>query len=391
VTCKTVCVVTGSRAEFGLLAPLLRALKLDPHFHLQLVATGTHLSQAYGYTLTEIQRQGYSIDAVVDTELGDDSPPGIASALGKGVMGFAQVLPRLNPDLLLLLGDRYEILAAAQTALILGLPVAHMCGGELTEGAFDDAIRHSISKMASWHFVAAEPYRQRVIQLGERPDKVFVVGAPGLDGIEEHVMERLEFEFSVGLKLRPTNFLITYHPETLSGVSPVEAFQRLLSALDDFPEASCIFTKPNADTGGLAIARAIDDYVSANPGRTVAHTSLGFPRYVSAIHYSTVVIGNSSSGLTEVPAMKRPTVNIGERQRGRLRARSVIDTQDDRQSIVSAIRQALSEEFVPYVQDPRSPYAGQGWARKILAVLRDDLPAVRKTFYDIPTREGVLH
>ena len=386
---RRICVVTGSRAEYGLLRPLLQRLKDADDLELCLVATGMHLAPRFGYTVDEITADGFTIDGRIDCDLEGDSRPSILRSMAKVLEGFSSLLPELQPDVLVLLGDRFEILAVAQSALILGIPIAHLCGGEVTEGAFDDPIRHSITKMSCLHFVAAEDYRRRVIQLGEPPESVFMVGSIALDTLREiELLDREHFQQSIGFRLRERNLLVTYHPQTISATSVEESFRSLLQALDGFPELGIIFTKPNADSGGQRISDLIDEFVRAANGRAVAHTSLGHLRYLSAVRHCDAVVGNSSSGLIEVPALRRPTVNIGERQKGRLRARSVLDCGGSSAEIAQAIERALSAEFQAIAADPQSPYEGDGRAsQKILDVLRSSPLSVRKSFYDLPQED----
>ena len=320
---RKICVVTGTRAEFGLLSSLLREVRVDDALQLQIVATGAHLSPEFGLTYREIEADGFVIDAKVEMLLSADTPTAIAKSIGLGVIGFSEAFDRLKPDVLVILGDRYEMLAAAQAALVLQVPIAHIHGGETTEGAYDEYIRHAITKMSQWHFVAAEPYRKRVIQMGEAPDRVFNFGAPGLDGLMAMTwLERRELEVSLGMALYSPLLLVTYHPVTLSKASPAVAMRELLGALDDFPAASIVLTYPNADTDGRALMPLIDDFVARDPKRRRAFVSLGQKRYLSLMRQADVVIGNSSSGLTEAPALRVATVNLGDRQRGRLKAAS---------------------------------------------------------------------
>ncbi|HWQ61627.1 MAG TPA: UDP-N-acetylglucosamine 2-epimerase [Negativicutes bacterium] len=383
---RKICVVTGTRAEYGLLSWLLREISQDPALKLQIIATGAHLSPDFGLTYRTIEADGFAIDAKVEMLLASDTPIGIAKSIGLGVIGFADALAALKPDILVLLGDRYEILAAAQAALVARIPVAHIHGGEITEGAFDDAIRHALTKMAHLHFVAAEPYRRRVIQLGEDPARVFNFGAPGLDSIRKlTLLDRTELETALGFTFGPVNLLVTYHPVTLADEDPREAMVALLQALDAFPQAKIIFTRPNADTHGRMINELIDRYIDARPGRAAAYVSLGQLKYLSAIRQVDAVIGNSSSGLSEAPALKKPTVNIGARQSGRLRAASVIDCAAEQAAIMAAIRQALSAEFAPVVQAAVAPY-GAGDASRLIKEQLKNTPlaglAVKK-FHDL--------
>jgi UDP-hydrolysing UDP-N-acetyl-D-glucosamine 2-epimerase len=385
---RKICVVTGSRAEYGLLYWLMKEILGDPDLQLQLVVTGMHLSPEFGLTFQTIEADGFSIDAKVEMLLSSDSPVGIAKSLGLGVIGMADALDRLRPDLLVLLGDRYEILAAAQAAMVARIPIAHLHGGEATEGVIDEAIRHAVTKMSHFHFVAAEPYRQRVIQLGENPDQVFNLGAIGLDNIlrlpllsREQLQEVLEFD------LGPPIFLVTYHPVTLEAQGVKHPVGQLLEALDAFPEARIVFTKSNSDTDGRNINQMIDQYTSRQPQRTKGFVTLGQLRYLSLLNVADVVIGNSSSGIIEGPALKTPTVNIGDRQRGRLKAPSVIDCGEDRGEIVAAIQRTLSPAFQEVAANVRSLYGNGGSSLKVKDVLkRVSLEGIlMKEFHDMPS------
>ncbi|WP_126428729.1 UDP-N-acetylglucosamine 2-epimerase [Brevibacillus marinus] len=387
---RKICVVTGTRAEYGLLYWLMKEIQDDPDLELQLVVTGMHLSPEFGLTYRTIEEDGFTIHEKVEMLLSSDTPVAVATSIGLGTIGFAGAFDRLQPDIIVLLGDRYEILAAAQAALVARIPIAHLHGGETTEGAIDEAIRHAVTKMSHFHFVSTEAYRRRVIQLGEAPERVYNVGAIGLDNIRKiTLLNREELEQSIGFTLGEVNFLITYHPVTLSERSPAESMNELLAALDQFPQAHLIFTKPNSDPGGRVIAKMIDEYVSRHPGRSVAYTSLGQLRYLSAVKHVDVVIGNSSSGIIEVPAFRKPTVNLGDRQRGRVRTSSIIDCREDKSDIVAAINQALSPSFQRQLSELQSPYGEEYVSGKI----KDHLKKVAldgvlmKSFFDLPVKE----
>jgi UDP-hydrolysing UDP-N-acetyl-D-glucosamine 2-epimerase len=385
---RKICVVTGSRAEYGLLRWLMQEILDDSRLQLQVVVTGMHLVSEFGSTYREIEADGFSIDAKVDMQLTGDSVNAVTKSVGAGVIGFADVLQDLRPDLLVVLGDRFEILTAAQAAMLARIPIAHIHGGELTEGAIDDAIRHALTKMSHLHFAAAEPYRRRIIQMGENPERVFSVGAPGVDNIKRiKPLPRHEFEAAIGMKLGEPLFLVTYHPETLTDASPCSAggVKPVLEALDSFPQSSIIFTSPNADAGGRVIAGAIASYVAAKPERAIFCASLGRELYLGALAQADAVIGNSSSGIIEAPAAGVPTVNIGDRQKGRLRSASVIDCAAQTPDIVAAIRRALTPEFRRLARTAVPAYgAGDaaGRIRDVVATFPLDRLA-RKTFHDL--------
>ncbi len=383
---RRICVVTGSRAEYGLLRWLIQEVRDDPRLELQLAVTGMHLSPEFGLTFREIEADGFRIDERIEMLLSSDTPVGVAKGIGLGVIGFAEALARLRPDVLVVLGDRYEILAAAQAAMTARIPIAHLHGGESSEGAIDESIRHAITKMAHLHFVAAEPYRRRVIQLGEEPRRVFNYGAPGLDAIERlTLLGREALERSLSFELGATFFLVTYHPVTLAARPSDRALRGLLGALDRFPEARILFTKGNADAEGRVLNEMIDAYAVRHAGRVKVATSLGHLRYLSAVAGAAAVIGNSSSGIIEAPALGVPTVNVGDRQRGRLKARSVIDCAEGANAIRDAIRRALTPAFRAQARSARSLYGAGDASRRIKEKLRTiDLDGiVRKRFHSL--------
>ena len=369
---RKICVVTGSRAEYGSLYWLMKEIEKDQELELDVIVTGTHLSPEFGLTYQIIEKDGFNISAKIEMLLSSDSPEGISKSLGLGVISFADVLNKLHPDILVVLGDRYEIFAAAQTAMIAKIPIAHLYGGESTEGAIDEAIRHAITKMAHLHFVGAEPYRKRVIQLGEDPKRVFNFGAIQLDYLQKFTLLNLEeFEKSIDFKLAKKNFLVTYHSVTLSQESPKKGVNALLEALDHFGDVNIIFTGHNADSDGRVIGKMIEDYVNNNPTRAKYYTSLGQLNYLSAIKNVDVVVGNSSSGISEVPAMKKPTVNIGLRQEGRIKAKSVIDCDESKEAIVKAIQKALSADFQEKLNNMGSIFGNIEVAPRIKEVLKN--------------------
>jgi UDP-hydrolysing UDP-N-acetyl-D-glucosamine 2-epimerase len=381
---RKICVVTGTRADYGLLQGLLRILTGADGVELQLVATGMHLSSEFGLTVRQIEADGFGLGACVEMLVSSDTPTGIAKSMGLGTIGFGETLARLSPDILVVLGDRFEILAAVQAALVARIPIAHIHGGEITEGAFDDSIRHAITKMAQWHFVAAEPYRKRVIQMGESPDRVFVTGAPGLDHLRDMVfLDRRALEVSLGMRLGSPLFLVTYHPATLGSDDPLLAQGELLGALDRFPDASIVFTYPNADPGGRDLSSQLEAWVSKNGHRAKSFISLGQQRYLSLMCLADAVIGNSSSGIIEAPALKRATVNVGDRQKGRLRADSIVDVPEDRVSIEAGIRKSLTSDFQRGLTETVSLYGEGGASERISQILTAVALTDRKLFFDM--------
>lgn len=383
---RKICVVTGSRSEYGLLYWLMKEIKDDQNLQLQIIATGMHLSPEFGNTYKFIEEDGFKIDAKVEMLLSSDSPVGITKSMGLAIISFADALERLKPDIIVFLGDRYEIMAAVQAAMVARIPIAHISGGEVTEGAIDDAIRHAISKMAHLHFVAAEPYRKRLIQLGERPDRVFNYGDVGLDNINRRkLMSQKQLEKDINFTLGEVSFLVTYHAVTLGKESPGEAIGNLLQALDEFPKAKIIITKPNADAGGRIISKAIDNYVLKQPDRVFVSTSLGQLKYLSVMKHCSVVIGNSSSGIVEAPYLKKPTVNVGIRQQGRLKAASIIDCDENVKSIISAINKSISPEFQQLLKNVKSLYGVGDASIKIKQNLKNAKlnELLVKKFYDL--------
>jgi N-acetylneuraminate synthase/UDP-hydrolysing UDP-N-acetyl-D-glucosamine 2-epimerase len=383
---RKICVVTGSRAEYGHLFWLMKEIRSDAALRLQIAVTGTHLSPVFGKTVSVMEQDGFEIDRKIEIPTEDDSPLGVTRAMAGALSGFAEAFRELRPDMVVVLGDRFEMLAAAEAALLAKIPVAHLHGGEITEGAFDDAMRHAITKIALLHFTAAEPYRQRVIQMGEAPERVFAFGAPGLDHLERtSLLDRHTLEKKLGFTLGKISFLVTFHPVTLDGASSKSQVQELLSALDAFPSAKIIFTYPNADPDNAAIRRMLKDYAEKNASRCLLRESFGQELYLSLLSCASVMIGNSSSGLIERPSFKKPTVNIGDRQKGRLSAASVISCPPRRRDIVRAIRKSLDVFFGKTLPCVVNPYRGSDVSAKIKNVLRDfELgPGVmKKKFYE---------
>lgn len=383
---RKICVVTGSRAEYGLLFWLMKGISVDPELQLQIIATGMHLSPEFGLTYRQIEADGFKIDAKVEMLLSSDTSVGIAKSMGVGTIGFAEAFDRLKPDIIVMLGDRFELLAAAQAALVMCIPVAHIHGGETSEGAFDEGIRHAITKMSRWHFVAAEPYRKRVVQLGESPERVFNLGAPGLDYLR-HIqwVPKQDLEKMLELNLRAPIFLVTYHPVTLGEMEPQLAINELLHALDEFPDATVVLTHPNADTCGRALTSCINDWVMANPQRARSCVSLGNERYLSLMRICDVVVGNSSSALIEAPALKKATVNIGDRQKGRLAASSVVHASESSADIVRAIGKVLSKEFQDALPSTNSLYGCEQVSERTISTLKcvDTQSSWQKSFFNI--------
>ncbi len=382
---RRIAVVTGTRADYGLLYWLMREIDGDPELELQLIVTGMHLSPEFGSTWRQIVDDGFIIDDKVEMLLSGDTPSAIAKSTGLAMIGFADAFQRLDPDIVVLLGDRFEMVAAGIAAHLARIPIAHLSGGEVTEGAVDEAFRHCLTKMAQLHFVAAEPYRKRVIQMGEDPSRVFCVGSPGLDHLERmDYLSREELEKDLGLSLASPLFLITYHPVTLQG-SPEGPFRELLAALDAFPGATMVFTYPNADTEGRALISLIDAFVAERDRRAVAVPSLGQRRYLSLMRLCDAVIGNSSSGLTEAPSFGVPTINLGDRQKGRLRASSVLDCPEDRDRIIATIQEALRGGFKIKAARTTNPYGSGGASKRIKAALKE-IPLeglMKKSFFDL--------
>lgn len=364
----------------------MKGISNDPALMLQLVVTGTHLSKKHGKTVSEIEKAGFSIDETVSMDLDDDAAAAVVRATGQCLSGMASALKRLQPDLLVLLGDRYEILATAFAALILRIPIAHIAGGEMTEGAMDEAIRHAVTKMAHLHFPAAEDYRRRIIQLGEDPARVRTVGAMALDNLEHlDLIDRQTLFKSLGIEPHSPILLITYHPVTLERSEPATGIAALLDALTDFPCHWFIFTGVNADPGNDIISRAIHEFAEDQKNRTIVTESLGQRRYLSAMKHTDAVVGNSSSGIVEAPALGVPTVNIGERQRGRLRAPLVLDCPEQSEAISATIKAAIEPEFREKNRGAAYPFGTAGATGRILDVIRDvpldDL--LMKRFHDI--------
>lgn len=383
---RKICVVTGTRAEYGLLYWLMRDIEDEPSLALQLIVTGAHLEAKFGHTVDVIEADGFQIDARVPIDLANDTPASIARSTGLATAGIAEAFEKLSPDIVVLLGDRFEMLAAATAAMLTRNPIAHIHGGEATEGLIDEAIRHAISKMSHFHFASAEPYRRRIIQMGETPKYVFNVGAPGLDNIEKlTLLDSSTLSDELGIDLVSGYFLVTYHPVTLSTDNPENVIKGMFAALDAYPDHKVIFTGVNADPGNAKIDQLIKEYAAKDASRIKVATSLGQVRYLSALKHCSAVIGNSSSGLIEAPSMGVPTVNIGDRQKGRLRASSVIDCGETSDDILTALKIAMSHEHQALSRLTANPYGQAGASAKICdQLLNIELSNVlMKPFYDI--------
>jgi len=383
---RKICIITGTRAEYGLLYWLMKEMGADKELELQIIATGMHLSPEFGNTYQQIEKDGFVINKKVYMLLSSDSEVGISKSMGLGMIGFADAFNNLKPDLVVVLGDRFEIFSAVTAAMIAKMPVAHLHGGEITEGAFDESIRHSITKMSHFHFTATEEYKSRVIQLGEHPDRVFNVSGMGIENIKRLPLQsRDEFEKSIDFKLNKQNILVTFHPVTLENSTAKKQFQELLDAIDELEETSIIFTKANSDTDGRIINQMIDKYVAKNSDKSVGFTSLGRLRYLSALQYVDAMVGNSSSGLSEAPSFKIGTINIGDRQKGRIKADSVVDCLPDKTSIKNAFKVLYSKEFQAVIKTSKNPYGDGCASKKIIKVLKtiqlDNI--LKKEFFDI--------
>ena len=385
---RKICFITGTRAEYGLLSRLMKMVQDDADTQLQIIATNMHLSPKYGNTYQEIEKDGFTIDRKIPIIDDNDKDSAVTTvkSMAKALAGFADAYDELKPDMVVVLGDRYEILAAATAALIERIPIAHLYGGEITEGAYDDAIRHSVTKMSHLHFTSCEEYRHRVIQLGEQPDHVFNVGSIGVENIKMlPLMSKDEIEKEIGFAIDDHTILVTYHPVTLGNRTVKEDIDDFIAALDEKKDLRIIFTMPNSDTGGQAIVEAINAFVDKNHQRAKAFKSLGVLRYLSVMQQVAAVVGNSSSGLVEVPSFKIPTLNIGDRQKGRMAADSVFNCKTDKQSVLKGLDIVLSEEFRQKAAAIHNPYDKEGTAQAMFNVIRtyplDSLN--QKHFYDI--------
>ena len=384
---KKICVVTGTRAEYGLLKPVIRKVYKRDDMELHLVVTGMHLSTEFGLTYQEIENDGFPIKAKIEMLLSSDTTVGITKSMGIALIGFADYFEMNRPDIVIILGDRYEMLMVASAAMIARIPIAHIHGGELTEGLIDEAIRHSITKMSHLHFTTTEAYRNRVIQLGEQPGTVYNVGSLGIENIKTvKLLDRASIENFLGLHFKATTIMVTYHPVTLENMTAEKQFSNILQVIDEHKELQVIFTKANSDTNGRIINQMIDEYTEMNKDRCVAFPSLGLTRYLSALQFCSAVVGNSSSGIIEVPSFNIPTVNIGDRQKGRIHSETVIDCGNDIQEINLALKKALSLDFKEKLVNCKNPYEGEKTSDKIIKIVNNALEKgifIKKEFYDV--------
>lgn len=384
---RKICAFTGTRAEYGIMSSLLKMIQDDSDLQLQIIATNMHLSPEYGLTYKEIEADGFKIDKKIEMLLSSDTPTGTLKSMGLAEIGFAEALSELKPDLALILGDRYEMLAAATACLINRIPVAHVGGGEITEGAYDDAIRHCITKMSHLHFTETEEYRKRVIQLGESPDSVFCVGAPGVDSIRNtEILPLSDLEKSLNFQLGNKYLVVTFHPATMESSLAGDQCDALLCALGEInDEYKLLFTLPNSDTNGRIIMAKVKEYVRGNPTKSLAVVSLGKIRYYTALKYATAVVGNSSSGLIEAPTFKIPTLNIGIRQQGRTRSASVFDVPATYDDIRKGLLQVLSSETINKAKETINPYEKEGTIGSIFDIIKNHPieTLFRKSFYNL--------
>lgn len=382
---RKVCVITATRAEYGLLKPLMKLIKESNQLQLQIIATGAHLSPEFGLTYKNIENDGFEIDEKVEILLSSDTPASIAKTMGMAMMGMADVLPRLKPDLIVILGDRYEMLSIAAAATIFKIPIAHLHGGEITEGAYDDAIRHSITKMSHLHFTSTEEYKKRVIQMGESPENVFNVGAIGLDNIRDlKLLSKEELEADLAVKFKKYNYQVTFHPETLGSLSSAEQFQNILNVVEKQEDSFFIFTKANADTDGRIINQMIDDFVQKHPAIAKAFNSLGTLRFLSVVKMCDAIVGNSSSGILEAPSLCIPTINIGDRQKGRTQASSIINVDNSAQEISAGFEMIKKLKTENKLSSVKNPYDNGGAAHEILRkILEFKTVKTNKSFYNL--------
>jgi len=383
---RKICVITGTRSEYGLLSKLLQSINEDSKLELQIIATGMHLSEEFGFTYKEIEKDGFIINRKIEMLLSADTASAISKSTGLGLIGFADAYNQLNPDIIVVLGDRFEILSAAIAALYAKIPIAHIHGGETTQGAFDESIRHSITKMSYWHFVAIDEYKKRVIQLGENPNRVFNVGGLGVDVINKtNLLSKKELMRNTKIKFGSKNLIITYHPVTLDNRTTRDHIKCLLSALDELNDIYLIFTMPNSDPEGRIIKQEIHKFVSSHSDRSISFISMGNLNYWSTLKYVDGVVGNSSSGILEAPTFNIGTINIGDRQKGRIRSNSIIDSVPTKASILQAIHTLYTDDFQNILSNVTNPYAKNNSTKKIIKILRDKkIPEeLKKEFHDL--------
>tara|TARA_Y100000385_G_C13102734_1_gene645569 strand:- start:969 stop:2126 length:1158 start_codon:yes stop_codon:yes gene_type:complete len=383
---KKICIFTGGRAEYGLLRPLLIELKNNKDIELQILVSGMHLSSEFGLTYKEIEKDGFTCNEKVEMILSSDTPIAISKSMGIGIIGFSEALTRLNPDILVTLGDRYENMSIVTTALVCRIPVAHIQGGEKTLGAIDDQFRHCITKMSRLHFTATDEYRDRVIQLGEYPENVFNVGALNVDALKKiKILPKAKLEQEINFSFNGKTALVTFHPVTLQKETSSKYFAQLLDAIDSIKDLKIIFTKTLADTEGRVINKMIDDFVSSNKNKSVSFTSMGQLNYISALKYIDVVVGNSSSGVIETPSFKVPTINIGDREKGRIMADNVICVDQNINAIKEGFKKAFSSSFIKSLANMENPYEKHDTAKNIASILANyDIPnSTEKEFYDL--------
>jgi len=385
---KKICVVTGTRSEYGLLRPLIQKIDKNPKFKLQLIATGMHLSPEFGLTYKNIESDGFKIDEKIEILLSSDTSISISKSMGLALISFSETYQRLNPDLIIILGDRYETFSATAAASVANIPVAHLYGGEITEGAFDDSFRHSITKMSYLHFTSTEEYKKRVIQLGEDPKRVFNVGALGVENILNlDLLSKNEIENELDISLSDKYLLIVFHPVTLENNTAEKNFKKLLKVLDKYDSnISKVFIKGNSDTDGRIINQLIDQYVNEN-NNSYTFTSLTVENYLSLLKNCFVLVGNSSSGIVEAPSLKTPSINIGDRQKGRIKAESVFDCKNNEADILSTLKKVDNLFSNDKFENINNPYEKENISDEIIKVIEKALISnkidLKKKFYDI--------
>ena len=383
---KDICIITSSRADFGIISGLVSKLSISKFFKLKLIVTGMHLSEEYGLTINEIEQKGFYIYKRVKMSLDNDSTSSTAKAIGVGIMGFADIFDSFKPDFVVIVGDRYEMLAAGISAMIANLPIVHIGGGEVTQGSFDEAIRHSLTKMSHFHFVSTESYRKRVIQLGEKEDTVFNVGSLSIENLKRiELIDKKQLEKKIEFSFGKKNIIVTYHPETKKIGSEKDDFKQLINALNTLNDINIIFTEPNSDPNRNIISIMIKKFVLENKHRTKIYKSMGYINYLSTLQFVDGVVGNSSSGITEAPSFRIGTVNIGNRQAGREKASSIIDCDFNKKNIINSIDLLYNAEFHKVLKTVKNPYEGDSPSEKIINVLKNynGFEYIEKFFYDL--------